>query len=307
MTPAAEPRDRERPTDPEQLRHVEPRHAFFVGVDSDGCAFDTMEVKHEQCITPNTIRHFGLDAITDLVHETAAFVNLHSATRGLNRWFCLMRTFDLLRERPEVRDSGVRIPTGDEIRRFAESDLPLAEEGALAWIAQHPGEEMERAIAWNRDVNRAIDAVVTEVPPFRGVDETLERMSRQADLMVVSVAPTAALEAQWSRHGLARHLRVIGGQELGNKRTLLERAIDGRYRRPERALMIGDAPGDRDAAAATGCLFYPINPGDEEASWQRLRDEAFDLVIAGEYAGDYARAVLEDFESRLPTDPPWPT
>ena len=32
-----------------------PTHSFLVGIDSDGCAFDTMEVKHKDCFIPRII------------------------------------------------------------------------------------------------------------------------------------------------------------------------------------------------------------------------------------------------------------
>lgn len=31
------------------LREFRNERDFFVGIDSDGCAFDTMEVKHKDC------------------------------------------------------------------------------------------------------------------------------------------------------------------------------------------------------------------------------------------------------------------
>jgi len=37
------------------LAELEPEHDFFIGIDSDGCAFDTMELKHKECFTPNII------------------------------------------------------------------------------------------------------------------------------------------------------------------------------------------------------------------------------------------------------------
>jgi hypothetical protein len=42
------------------LCEMEPKYDFFVGIDSDGCAFDTMEIKHKECFTPNIINHWGL-------------------------------------------------------------------------------------------------------------------------------------------------------------------------------------------------------------------------------------------------------
>ena len=52
------------------LVDFQPEHQFFVGIDSDGCAFDTMEVKHKECFIPNTIKFFGLQAISK--YERAA-------------------------------------------------------------------------------------------------------------------------------------------------------------------------------------------------------------------------------------------
>ncbi|MDT7723259.1 MAG: hypothetical protein QOE94_4270, partial [Mycobacterium sp.] len=40
-----------------------------------------------------------------------------------------------------------------------------------------------------------------------------------------------------------------------------------------KVLMIGDAPGDLKAAKGAGTLFFPINPGHEEASWERFFKE----------------------------------
>ncbi|HUU54575.1 MAG TPA: HAD family hydrolase, partial [Armatimonadota bacterium] len=42
------------------LRDFAPQHEFFVGIDSDGCAFDTMEIKHKECFIPNIIKHWDL-------------------------------------------------------------------------------------------------------------------------------------------------------------------------------------------------------------------------------------------------------
>jgi len=39
------------------LVDLEPKFDFFVGIDSDGCAFDTMEIKHKECFCPNIIKH----------------------------------------------------------------------------------------------------------------------------------------------------------------------------------------------------------------------------------------------------------
>ena len=69
--------------------------------------------------------------------------------------------------------------------------------------------------------------------------------------------------------------------------------------------MIGDAPGDMKAARVNGALFYPVNPGHEEESWQRFREEAVHKFLAGEYTGLYEAQVIAEFDKLLPEQPPW--
>ena len=56
------------PIDPQlPLRQFVKSHDFFIGIDSDGCAFDTMEVKHKECFIPNIIKFYRLAAISKYV------------------------------------------------------------------------------------------------------------------------------------------------------------------------------------------------------------------------------------------------
>ena len=92
------------------LRNFVKTRDFFIGIDSDGCAFDTMEVKHKECFIPNIIKHYGLAAISKYVRESAEFVNVYSKWRGVNRFPGLVLTIDLLAERPEVIRRRPRLP-----------------------------------------------------------------------------------------------------------------------------------------------------------------------------------------------------
>ena len=69
--------------------------------------------------------------------------------------------------------------------------------------------------------------------------------------------------------------------------------------------MIGDAPGDFKAAKSNGALFLPINPGNEEASWERLDKEGLGRFFAGTYAGDYETTLVKEFDACLPEKPNW--
>ena len=69
--------------------------------------------------------------------------------------------------------------------------------------------------------------------------------------------------------------------------------------------MIGDAPGDYQAAQANEALFFPINPGAEDASWRRFCEEGIDKFLSGTFAGDYQQQLLDEFDAYLPSRPPW--
>src|SRR5574338_242633 len=100
------------------LNAFQPQHAFFIGVDSDGCVFDSMEIKHKECFIPNTIKYWHLKPVAKYARETAEFVNLYSAWRGSNRFPALLKVFELLRERPEVQARGCAIPEGTDLEKF---------------------------------------------------------------------------------------------------------------------------------------------------------------------------------------------
>jgi phosphoglycolate phosphatase-like HAD superfamily hydrolase len=287
------------------LIDFEPRHSFFVGIDSDGCAFDVMELKQKECFTPSTIRVWGLQPVSKYARETAEWVNLYSKWRGANRWPALVKTLELLAERPEVKARGVRLPEGKALKEFIASGYTLSEAGLKAYIAAgHPDEELWRGLEWTRAIDDSVGAMVRGVPPFPCVLESLRKLQGKADLIVVSVTASDALKREWGEHGLAEYMAVMAGQDMGTKRQHLEYAAKGKYP-DDRILVIGDAPGDRDAAHAVNALYYPINPGAEEMSWKRFHDEAADRFFNGTYAGAYEAALIAEFEKLLPDTPPW--
>jgi phosphoglycolate phosphatase-like HAD superfamily hydrolase len=286
------------------LIDFKPNQSFFVGIDSDGCAFDAMEIKHKECFTPSTIKVWGLQAVSKFARETAEFVNLYSTTRGQNRWIALVRVFDLLREREEVITRKVKVPEGKKLKEFIASGSPLSHKGLVAYAAQHPDPELERALVWSKTVDDAIEDMVHGVPPFPYVRESLQKMQGKVDLMVVSATPVEALEREWGEHGIAQYMTVIAGQEMGTKKQHLQYAAKGKYL-DDHILLIGDAPGDRDSAKGVDVLYFPINPGHEDQSWKRFYDEALGKFLKGTYAGEYEALLIAEFEKLLPETPPW--
>jgi phosphoglycolate phosphatase-like HAD superfamily hydrolase len=286
------------------LREFTRVHDFFIGIDSDGCAFDTMEVKQKECFIPNIVKCYRLAAISKYVREVGEFLNLYSRWRGINRFPGLVKTMDLLAERPEVMRRHARLPGLESLRRWIERETRLSN-ATLAARVQATGEaELAQALQWSEAVNRSIAEMVTDVPPFPFVLESLKTMNGAADVMVVSATPCEALEREWNEHDLRPFVALLAGQEQGSKQEHLALAAVGRYE-PNKILMVGDALSDWNAARANGVLFYPVDPGREEASWQRFFEDALPRFFAGTYAGDYMNEQIERFQKLLPETPPW--
>ena len=286
------------------LRDFQPQNEFFVGIDSDGCAFDTMEPKHKECFCPTTVWKWDLAAVSKYAREAWDFVNLYSKTRGCNRFLALQHVLNFLRERKEVQARDAVIPELTELRAWTERESKLGNPALEAEVAATGNEELKRVLDWSHTINATVAEIVKGVPPFPGVRQSLETLSGHADCIVVSATPNEALEREWTEHGVDRYVAVIAGQERGKKAEHLALAAGGKYP-PEKILMMGDAHGDMKAARANNALFYPINPGHEEASWARFHDEACDKFLAGEYAGAYEASLVAEFEKLLPESPPW--
>ena len=229
------------------------KHDFLVCIDSDGCAFDTMEIKHKECFCPATIDNWGLQAISSLAREAWEYVNLYSVTRGCSRFHAIIRVLDLLSERKEVLARGFRVPSHEVLRHWVET-APVLNNENLAKLTDDP--ELARTLEWSLDMNRRVAKMVHDIPPFPFVRESLEKLSEHADIVIVSATPREALLHEWHEHGLDRYVALLGAQEDGSKREIIA-SVKGAYA-PDHAIMIGDAPGDRKAAFDNGILFgYP--------------------------------------------------
>jgi phosphoglycolate phosphatase-like HAD superfamily hydrolase len=292
------------------LKDFKPKHKFFVGIDSDGCAFDTMGIKQRECFCPWMIGYFGLQPVAQAARECKDFADLFSKTRGANRHKTLKLIIaDLLPNHPMTKARGFKVPQYPHYFAWVDDPKSLLSNDGLKQAIEKAGSaeakaELELALAWSKKVNEAIGQIVKDMPPFPYVRESLEKIQPLADVIVVSATPGEALIREWEEHDIARYVEVIAGQEMGTKAQHLEYATKGRCEK-DHVLMVGDAPGDMKAARANTALFYPINPGDEVESWKRFHDEAFDRFIKGRYAGQYETKLIAQFDACLPEKPPW--
>jgi len=298
-------------TDPAKpLKDFKPKHKFFVGIDSDGCAFDTMGIKQRECFCPWLIAYFGLQPVAQAARECKDFADLFSKTRGANRHKTVKRIIaELLLSHPMVKARNFKVPQYPHYFAWVDDPNSLLSNDGLKQAIEKTTDpqakaELELALAWSERVNWAIGETVKGMPPFPYVRESLEKIQPAADVIVVSATPNEALIREWEEHDIAKYVEIIAGQEMGTKAQHLNYAAKGKYEK-NHVLMIGDAPGDMKAARANEALFYPVNPGNEIESWKRFHDEAFDKFINEEYAGEYEKKLIAEFDSYLPEKPPW--
>jgi phosphoglycolate phosphatase-like HAD superfamily hydrolase len=288
----------------EQLTKLIPQKEFFIGIDSDGCAFDTMEIKQKECFCPNFIKYFKMQPVSKYARETWEFVNLYSTTRGCNRFIAVNETLRLLAERPEIKARNFTVPSPAPLIEWTKKETRLGNPALKIYAAEANDPFITQTLEWSLKVNEDIANLVFGITPFPFVKECLEKMKSNADIMVVSQTPYEALKREWEENKIDHFLRFIAGQEHGTKGEHLKYAAKGKYP-DDKILMIGDANGDLKAARSNGVLFFPVNPGKEEASWERLYNEGMERFFAGTYKGAYEDALIREFETYLPEHPAW--
>jgi len=296
--------------DKSRLTEFKPNNKYFVGVDSDGCVFDNMAIKQEECFCPMMVGYFGLQPVARAARECKIFADLYSKTRGANRHITIARILEeLLPSHPMVKARGFEVPDFLHYSAWVKDPSSLLSmQGLRDAVKEAASDEAKRqlkqALTWSLRVDEMVREVVRDIPPIPGVHECLASLQGRADIMVCSSTPLEALEREWGEHGLDAYVQLIASQELGTKAEHLDLATYGKYEK-DHILMVGDAPGDYKAAEKVGALFYPIIPGQEIESWKRLGDEAIEKFFSQTYSGPYQQSLLTEFNASLPEHPAW--
>jgi phosphoglycolate phosphatase-like HAD superfamily hydrolase len=286
------------------LNNFKPTKDFFIGIDSDGCVFDTMEIKHKECFCPNFIKYWGLQSISKYARETWEFVNLYSAHRGCNRFLALIETLKLLNDRIEVKKRNFELPQIRILAEWTKTETRLGNPALEIYAREINDTVLNNALSWSKAVNEDIESMVFGIPPFLYVRESLIKLKEKSDVAVVSQTPVEALEREWKENEIDIFVNIIAGQEQGTKSDHLKFAAKGKYK-DTKILMIGDAMGDLKAASENGVLFYPIIPGREEQSWKRFLNEGLGRFFNETFFGEYQESLIKEFKVFLPEIPPW--
>ncbi len=300
--------------DPErQLREFKRGKDFLVAIDTDGCVTDNMNGKQMLIFHPHFMEFYGLWGIESYFREVAEYYNLFSVDRGCNRFIAVQLTLTALGQRADVKqvlkEKNIQLPDrkplDDYISYARENKLGLGNPSLERFINENPTNfALYKLLGWSEAVNRTFPHISAKIPPFNNVRESLELMAQYADIIVVSKTPYKDLADYWEAQGIAQYVRLICGQEMGSKAHHIEMAKRAGGYKDDQVLMLGDGAGDLKAVKANNGLFYPTAPGREQQAWNEFL-QAFQVFIKGEYAGQFERKLLDEFNKSLLTTPPW--
>lgn len=265
---------------------------YLICVDSDGCAMDTMDIKHFRCFGPCMVEEWGLEQWSEPILNRWNAINLYSGTRGINRFKGLAMALT------EIDKVYCPIEGVAELAAWAEHAPELSNQAIAEAAKTAKGPALTKALSWSRKVNAAIDALPeSDKKPFPGVAEALAAAHSAADVAIVSSANREAVEEEWTRCGLLPLVDVLCCQDSGSKAACIAQLKAKGYD-PAHILMVGDAPGDQAAAGKNGVMFYPILARHEADSWAEFTAKALPALLSGSY-GPYGQEIAKRFEKNL--------
>lgn len=266
---------------------------YLVCIDSDGCAMDTMDIKHFRCFGPCMVTEWHLEEWKDAILNRWNEVNLYTMTRGINRFKGLSLALQ------EIDEKYCKIEGLAELAEWVEKSPELSNNALKAALGENGNICLEKALAWSQAVNESITKLPQdEILPYPGVKEALMMAHAQGDIAIVSSANPGAVYDEWERHGLLSYTDIVMAQDVGSKSFCIGEMLKKGYA-PDHVLMCGDAPGDMAAAQENGVFYYPILVKHEAESWEEFRTTAFEKLLKGEYAGEYQERKIHEFLSNL--------
>lgn len=273
------------------------KHNFLVCVDSDGCAMDTMDCKHFHCFGPCMVTEWNLEEWREPILFRWNEVNLYQMTRGINRFKALAICLK------EINETYTPIEGIDALIHWAETAPALSNDGVskAAQDCTDPAEKkcFEKALSWSKAVNAEIVALPEDLKvPYDSAKDGLAAAHTFADVAVVSSANRDAVEEEWTTHGLLDHVDIVLAQDCGSKAHCISEMLKFGYDK-DKVLMVGDAPGDSEAAEKNGVYYYPILVNKEPESWQELMDIGLAKLQDGTYGGDYQDKKKTEFLRNL--------
>lgn len=266
---------------------------YLICVDSDGCAMDTMNIKHIKCFGPCMVEEWELTPWKEEILARWNEINLFTMTRGINRFQGLLMALK------EINQKYAPIEGLDTLDEWVSHTPELSNDSLKREIQKTDARILNKALKWSDAVNTAIQNLdEMEKQPFKEVKESLAYAHRFADIAIVSSANLQAVLEEWDIHGLLEHTDIVLAQNAGSKAFCIQELVKKGYD-SDKVLMVGDAPGDYNAAQSNHVFYYPILVRYEEQSWKEFKEQAVSRLLDGSYAGDYQKEKTDAFIENL--------
>ena len=262
---------------------------YLLCSDSDGCAIDSMNVKHLKCFGPAFIETWNLQRREAELLDRWNDINLFTKTRGINRFKGLAI---ILQE--------IQVEKAEDMEAYVKwtSEASELSNGALEGICSTSGNPIfHKALEWSYLVNQKITRL-SLAEAFSYVKETMEYAKKYADIAVVSSANKEAIENEWTHNGLLSYVDYLFSQNEGSKSVCIQKMLDQGYDR-QKVLMCGDALGDWDAARENGVWFYPILAGLEDKSWKELEEHYLKIFLKDGFTLELQNELVQKMNRNL--------
>lgn len=277
----------------ETLSCFKPTQNYLICVDSDGCAMDTMDIKHFRCFGPCMVKEWNLEPWAKPILQRWNQINLYTMTRGINRFKGLALALREINQRYTAIDGIL------DLEAWVDTAPELSNAALEQKIQSEKCPIFHKALRWSQAVNAAINALPEDTKkPFPGAAEGLAPAHEFADVAVVSSANREAVLEEWARWNLLDQVDVLCCQDSGSKAHCIAMLKEKGYS-PDHILMVGDTPGDKAAAERNGVYYYPILVRHEAESWKEFRDTALEAFRTQykAYGDKKAHAFLENLNS----------
>ncbi|MDE6590865.1 MAG: HAD family hydrolase, partial [Oscillospiraceae bacterium] len=176
---------------------------YLICVDSDGCAMDTMDIKHFRCFGPCMVEEWGLEAWKDEILERWNVINLYSMTRGINRFKGLNMMLT------EVNEKYTPIAGVSDLTAWVNSGAAPSNAALQKAIDETGSGILKKALSWSKAVNASIvDLPELLKQPFPGAKEGLAAAAQFANVAIVSSANRDAVVEEWTKFKLLDHVDV---------------------------------------------------------------------------------------------------
>mgnify|MGYP005810523979 CR=1 FL=1 len=271
----------------------ERRHEYLICIDSDGCAMNTMEVKHRKSLAPCMVYEWDLGEYRDAIMRRWREISLYSMDRGINRFQALAKIL------VDVNENYKRVEDLDSLLAWVDTASELSTDSLRLEVERTGSPALKKALEWSELVNGSMKMISEKnKQPFDGVREALEAAEQVADIVIVTAANREEIVDEWKYYDLLKHVSLVLSQESGSKEYGIGKLLEYGYPK-DHVLMIGDSPIDQRAAQAEGVFFYPIMVWKEKESWEEFRQQALDRLCQGTFAGAYQQEVEQEFVQNL--------